>query len=135
MDSGVRAELIRRGNAAFNEGDYHKAREFFTKAKYSAGLIRIGDYYMYERRLPLLAYGYYRRAGAQAKIDDLQRRMIGAFAEWVGRDKLKPESQAMLQGTGVAPAASAPTPDADGQIPVTVNPLLMETALKILGRT
>ena len=133
MDSSVRAELIRQGNAAFNDGDYHKARECFSKAKYSAGLIRIGDYYMYERRLPLLAYGYYRRAGAQAKIEDLQRRMIGAFAEWVGRDKLKPESQAMLQGVG-QPASANLKPDADGQIPVSVSPILMETALKILGK-
>jgi hypothetical protein len=134
MDPSVRAELIRQGNAAFNEGDYQKARECFTKAQYSSGLVRIGDYYMYERRLPLLAYGYYRRAGAQAKIEDLQRRMIGAFAEWVGRDKLKPESQAMLAGRGTVSSAPNFKAGLDGQIQVNVSPILMETALKILGR-
>lgn len=131
MNSTERAELIRKGNAAFNAGDYVQARECFTKAKYGDGLIRLGDYYMYERRLPLLAYGYYRRAGAKAKIEDLQRRMIGAFAEWVGRDKLKPEAQAMLAGTGRAAPAR---PDTDGQIPVPVSPVLLQTALAILGK-
>ena len=49
-----RADLIRRGNAAFNAGDYPQARDLFTKAGYKDGLIRLDDYYMFERRLPLL---------------------------------------------------------------------------------
>lgn len=132
MDSNQKAELVRRGNAAFNEGNFSEARECFTKAGYSSGLIRIGDHYMYERRLPLLAYGYYKRAGATAKIEDLHRRMVGALGEWIGRDKLKQDSARLL-----VPATESPldaTPDKDGMIRVPVNPLLREAALQILHR-
>lgn len=131
MDSSLRAELIRKGNAAFNVGEYAAAREHFTRAEYASGLIRIGDYYMYERRLPLLAYGYYKRAGARDKIEDLHRRMVGALGTWIGHDKIK--------GSGVGPSVSGSVqplaqPDESGMIPVPVAPLLRETALKILSR-
>ena len=132
MDSSVRADLIRKGNAACNEGNYAVAREHFTKADYASGLIRIGDHYMYERRLPLLAYGYYKRAGAKDKIEDLHRRMVGALGAWLGRDSLREDSSRLLFPSTAAPSASHR--DTDGMIPVPVNPLLREAALKILGR-
>ncbi len=132
MDPSLKADLVRRGNAAMNSGDYAAARDFYTRAGYKAGLIRLGDFYMYERRLPLLAYGYYKRAGATDKIEDLHRRMIGAMGEWLGHDKLKDDSLKMLFPETPAPSESAP--DQDGMIHVPVNPLLREEALKILNR-
>ncbi len=129
MDSSTRAELIRQGNQAFNAGDYSKARDLFTRANYKDGLIRLGDYYMYERRLPLLAYGYYRRAGAEAKVADLHRRMIGALGEWQGRDKLRPESVASL---GLGQRANVQV-DSSGMIPISVAPELRAEALRILS--
>ena len=132
MDSQLKAELIRKGNAAFNAGEYAKARELFTKAGYKAGLIRLGDYYMYDRRLPLLAYGYYKRAGAGEKVEDLHRRMIGAMGEWLGHDKLKEGTMRELYPSTPAPADTAP--DEDGMIPVPVSPVLRDLALKILKK-
>ncbi|MCR9142456.1 MAG: hypothetical protein NXI24_09410 [bacterium] len=149
MDSSLRAEKIREGNRAFNEGDYPRARELFTQAEYKDGLIRIGDYYMYERRLPLLAYGYYKKAGDQKKIDDLHRRMIGALGTWLGKDKIREESRkkfGLNDGGGVMPEfsselADAPAPeldyeavDEDGMIPISVAPSLREVALSILEK-
>jgi TPR repeat protein len=128
MDSALRAELVRQGNQAFNAGDYAKARDLFTRAAYKDGLIRIGDYYMYERRLPLLAYGYYKRAGANAKVEDLHRRMIGALGEWIGRDKIRPE----FFGSGGRKMEKIEV-DAEGMIPVPVAPELKELALKLLA--
>lgn len=125
----MRADLIRQGNQAFNAGDYSKARDLFTRANYRDGLIRLGDYYMYERRLPLLAYGYYRRAGAEAKVADLHRRMIGALGEWLGRDKLRPESVASL---GLGQRANVQV-DSSGMIPISVAPELRAEALRILS--
>jgi len=127
MDSSQRAEIIRKGNEAFNQGDYPLAKTLFIQASYKDGLIRLGDYYMYEKRLPLLAYGYYKKADATTKIMDIQRRMIGALAEWIGRDKFKPDS---LPGSR---KASLPSTDKDGMIPVSVSPQLKEAALKILN--
>lgn len=148
MDSSLRAEKIREGNRAFNEGDYPRARELFTQAQYKDGLIRIGDYYMYDRRLPLLAYGYYKKAGDQKKIDDLHRRMIGALGSWLGNDKIREESRKKFGlGGGTAPEFavddlvndSAPTldynaVDEDGMIPISVAPSLREVALSILEK-
>lgn len=129
MDSQQRAEMIRKGNTAFNEKNFTLARDLFTKAGYKDGLIRLGDYYMYEKRLPLLAYGYYKRAGAQNKIDDLHRRMIGAFSQWIGEDKLKEESREMLHPT----TARSFETDQDGMIPVPVASELLQQAKKILA--
>lgn len=129
MQEKERIELIRLGNEAFNNKDYTRARECFLKADYQSGLIRLGDYYMYERRLPLLAYGYYKKAGATSRVADLQRRMIGAFAEWVGKDKFKPESQVLMQGRTYNVQR-----DEAGQILVPVAPSLREQALAILGQ-
>ncbi|MBI3395952.1 MAG: hypothetical protein HY042_08965 [Spirochaetia bacterium] len=129
MDSKERAELVRQGNAAFNAKDYPKAKECFTKANYGDGLVRLGDYYMFERRLPLLAYGYYKKAGAQTKIDDIKRRMIGAIGVWLGQDKIKPDSLAMA-----APSAAAkPTTAAPGMVDVPVSPELRDLARKLAG--
>ena len=116
-----KSELIRLGNLAFQNGDYNQARQLFLKADYKDGLLRLGDYYMFERRLPLLAYGYYKKAGASDRIADLQRRMVGALGEWIGKDKIRPESVSNL---GIPLHTTN----------ITVHPLLRETALKILEK-
>jgi hypothetical protein len=139
MDSQTRAETIREGNRAFNDGDYPRARELFTRAQYSDGLVRIGDYYMYDRRLPLLAYGYYKKAGAQKKVDDLHRRMIGALGEWIGKDKIRAESRqkfglAASASDGKAPVVDYTAVDRDGMIAVPVAPQLRQMALSILEK-
>lgn len=138
MDSSEKAELIRRGNAAFNSGNFREARDLFVRADYRSGLERIGDYFMYERRLPLLAYGYYKRARAGSKIEDLHRRMVGALGEWIGKDKIKPtffgRSSAVAKPAGGDPKIPAGIPsetDADGLVPVRVNPMLREMAQRI----
>ncbi len=133
MDPKERAELIREGNRAFNEKDYAKARELFTRSEYRDGLVRLGDYYMYERRLPLLAYGYYKKANATAKVEDIYRRMIGALGEWLGRDKIKEESRKSLGLDGGGAILPASKPDNDGMVTVPVSPLLREAAQKILA--
>jgi hypothetical protein len=125
LDSSTRAALIREGNEAFNAADYAKAKTLFLKAEYKDGLIRLGDYYMYERRLPLLAYGYYKKAGAKAKIEDIQRRMVAAIGEWLGRDKIKPESLVHTTKREIKT-------DGDGMVLVPVNPALKRAAQKIL---
>lgn len=61
MDSKERAQLIREANTAFNAGDIRKARELFLKTDYKDGLIRLGDHFMYDRKLPMLAFGYYKK--------------------------------------------------------------------------
>jgi hypothetical protein len=89
MDSKKRAELIREGNAAFNSKDYAKAKQLYLETNYKDGLIRLGDYYMYDRKLPMLAYGYYKKAGHTQKIDEIFQRMIYALGELLGKGVYK----------------------------------------------
>jgi len=120
MDAKERAALVREGNTAFNDGDYKKARELFLRTNYKDGLIRMGDYFMFERKLPILAFGYYKKAGHQQKIDEIFQRMIYALSRWIGEDKFKKAE---------APARQELNPD-----DFTVHPLLKKTALDILAK-
>ncbi|TGK29084.1 hypothetical protein EHQ12_04960 [Leptospira gomenensis] len=135
MDSRERAETIREGNRAMNEGDIRKARDLFIKADYKDGLIRLGDYFMYEKKMPLLAYGYYKKAGYQRRIDEIFQRMIWALSQWIGADKFKakPADPGVREGedagTGVPTSSSFPDPSE-----FRIHPLLRQTALEILKK-
>ncbi len=118
-----REELIKLGIDAFKKKDISRARDYFIQANYKEGLIKIGDYYMYERRLPLLAYGYYKRAGFQEKIEELHQRMILALGKWIGEDKIKPESLKKIKEKT----------SREKWISVKVNPELLEIAKRIVN--
>ncbi|MDF3819691.1 hypothetical protein P3G55_07260 [Leptospira sp. 96542] len=126
MDSKVRVALIREANQAFNAGDIRKARELFLKTDYKDGLIRLGDHFMYDRKLPMLAFGYYKKAGRQDKVDEIFQRMIFALSELLGKDKWKapnnPNSKETISDT-------APLNPDDFQI----HPILRAKALEILA--
>lgn len=122
MDPKKRAELIREGNAAFNEKNYTKAEKIFMETDYKDGLIRLGDYYMYDLRMPLLAYTYYKKANHQQKIDEIFQRMLMALSEWIGKDKFK-----------ISSPAAAPKPDLNPD-DFTVHPILKAKAMEILKK-
>ncbi|MBM9576422.1 hypothetical protein JWG45_04560 [Leptospira sp. 201903070] len=127
MDSRERAETIREGNRAFNEGDIRKARDLFIKAEYKDGLIRLGDHFMYEKKMPLLAYGYYKKAGYQKRIDEIFQRMMWALSQWIGADKFKTTPVDPLQ----AEDSSSSFPDPSE---FQIHPILRQTALDILKK-
>lgn len=122
MDSKQRAHLIREANEAFNSGDLDKARKLYLKTNYREGLIRMGNYYMYERKLPMLAYNYYKQAGLQEKVDEIFQRMLYALSEMIGKDKFKIKP--------VADASPKPLSVDDFQ----VHPTLRAKALEILQK-
>jgi hypothetical protein len=51
MDSAQKAQLNRKGNTLFNQGDVESARRIFITTGYSDGLSRIGDYYRSKGRV------------------------------------------------------------------------------------
>jgi hypothetical protein len=124
MDSKERAALIREGNTAFNSGDYPKARELYLKTDYKDGLIRLGDYYMYEKKMPILAYGYYKKAGYTQKIDEIFQRMLYALGQWIGYDKFK----VYAKTTETQQKELDPND-------FTVHPILKQKALEILQKS
>ncbi len=131
MDIKLRAQLIREGNQAFNAGDIRKAREIFLKTGYQDGLVRLGDHFMYDRRLPMLAFGYYKKAGRQDKVDEIFQRMVMALSEWLGKDKFKvnPVTRAPQ-----AIAANEETPRKElNPDDFSIHPILKAKALEILS--
>lgn len=132
MDSKERAHFIREGNTAFNAGDIRKARELFLKTDYKDGLIRLGDHFMYDRKLPMLAFGYYKKAGRQDKVDEIYQRMVYALSVWLGRDKWKTPSSANRSNEGQTiadPTSQSPLNPDDFR----VHPILKAKALEILS--
>jgi hypothetical protein len=89
MDNKEKIALIRKGNEFFNKGDIDTALKIFIKTDYKDGLIRIGDYYYYEKRQPLTALGFYKKANMTKKVDEIYDRMMYALNRMVIEDKEK----------------------------------------------
>ena len=89
MDKKERIALIRKGNESFNNGNIQKAIEIFVKTDYKDGLARIADFYYYDKKMPLIAFKFYKMANMRDKVDEIFERMILALGEWIGEDKLK----------------------------------------------
>ena len=58
LNSEQKAKLNRRANELFNSGDVVSAGKIFATTGYSAGLTRVGDYYM-QQNDKLTALHYY----------------------------------------------------------------------------
>jgi hypothetical protein len=91
MDKKERIELIRKGNMLFNKGEIEKASIIFRKTGYRDGLTRIGDYYFYEKKQPLIALKYYKMVNKTEKVNEIFERMVFALGKWLGNDKVKGE--------------------------------------------
>ncbi|BDA77448.1 hypothetical protein LPTSP3_g03780 [Leptospira kobayashii] len=130
MEAKERVQLIREGNQAFNAGDIRKAREIFLKTGYQDGLVRLGDHFMYDKRLPMLAFGYYKKAGRKDKVDEIFQRMVMALSEWLGKDKFKSSevSTASDQAANREESVKELNPD-----DFKVHPILKAKALEILN--
>jgi len=85
MDDAQRAQLIRKGNEAFNNENITLATKIFKATKYKSGLERLGDYWM-EKEKPLVAYGYYQKAGNKNMLDRLGGHFSFAFKCWLSVD-------------------------------------------------
>lgn len=114
MDKKERIALIRKGNELFNKGEIEAAIKIFLKTDYRDGITRIGDYYFYDKKQPLIAFKFYKKANMQEKINEIFERMVYALSIWIGEDKLKQK-----------PAAQK-TP------PLKVSPILKKAAEDIL---
>lgn len=79
MDKKTRAELIRKGNELFNQKRYTEAEKLFMQTGYKDGLIRIGDYLYYDKKMPLAAFKYYKMTKSTRKINEIFERMVFAF--------------------------------------------------------
>ena len=83
MTEKERVALIRKGNELYNEGKIEEAIRIFSATGYKDGLTRVGDLYYFDKKMPLIAYKYYKLAGRKDRIDDIFMRMIFALTSWV----------------------------------------------------
>ena len=86
MKEKERVALIREGNALFNQGKIKEASQIFKSTVYKDGLIRVGDYYFYDKNQPLIAVGYYQLGGAKEKVEEIRERMIFALKTLIKQD-------------------------------------------------
>ncbi len=121
MDSKQRVELIRKANELFNAGEVEKAAVIFEKTGYKDGLIRIGDHYFFDKKQPLFALGYYRRAGRTDMVDEIFARMVFALGKLIKGDKEGKEGEEK-------PAVRVELP------PLKVSPKLKILAEEILSK-
>ncbi len=82
LSAEQRTALIRKGNEVFNRGDVTLAEKIFRTTRYTAGLARVGDWYVRQNR-PLEAFEAYRAARCRGKADLLVARMARVLSGWL----------------------------------------------------
>ncbi len=82
-----RIVLIRKGNEFLNKGDIEKASKIFVTTSYKDGLIRIGDYYYFDKKNPFKALHFYLEAKYEKRIRELTERMAIILKKWINEDK------------------------------------------------
>jgi len=119
MDKEEKVALVRKGNEFFNKGDLKEAIKFFVKAGYRDGIMRVADYYYYDKRQPLVALKFYRMINRQDRIDEIHARMMFALGQW-----LKPSSG--------KESDYERDKNSDGEIDVKIHPKLKMLAEEII---
>lgn len=83
MTEKERVALIRKGNELYNAGRIEEAIRIFTATGYKDGLTRVGDMFYFDKKMPIIAYKYYKLAGRTDRINDIFERMIFALQSLV----------------------------------------------------
>lgn len=82
LDPERKAQLNRRGNVLFNQGDVETARRIFQTTGYSDGLIRVGQSYL-EKGKPVEALKMFKLSHDKAKSDELVARAAMAIRSMI----------------------------------------------------
>ena len=83
MTEKERVALIRKGNELYNAGKIEEAIRIFTATGYRDGRTRVGDMFFFDKKMPIIAYKYYKLAGRTDRINDIFERMIFALQSLV----------------------------------------------------
>lgn len=75
--------LIRKGNELFNKGNIKLAAKIFLTTGYKDGLIRIGDYYLFEKRDVAKALKYYKLSGYKKREELLAENIANLLKVWL----------------------------------------------------
>jgi hypothetical protein len=94
MNDEEKVALSRKGNEFFNNGNMTEAIKYFVKAGYRDGIMRVADYYFYDKKQPLIALKFYKMINRKDRIDEINARMMFAFNKMLksAKDEAEPES-------------------------------------------
>ena len=90
MKDEEKVKLVRAGNEFFNNGNISEAIKYFVKAGYRDGIMRVADYYYYDKKQPLIAFKFYKMINRKDRIDEIFARMMFALGKWL---RSKPEKE------------------------------------------
>lgn len=82
LSASQRSALVRKGNELFNAGQIEQAKRIFITARYTDGLVRMGDYYAKKNR-PLDAFRMYWIAPDRGKSEYMIERMACVVRTWL----------------------------------------------------
>ncbi|MFW5683921.1 MAG: hypothetical protein ACOC1I_03635 [Spirochaetota bacterium] len=82
LSAQQRSVLVRKGNELFNQGQVEQAKRIFLTARYTDGIIRVGDHYM-KKNQPLEAFRMYWLAPDRTKSEQLIEKMAGVIRGWL----------------------------------------------------
>lgn len=60
MKDDEKVAFARKGNEYFNDGNITEAIKYFVKAGYRDGIMRVADYYYFDKKQPLIAFKFYK---------------------------------------------------------------------------
>lgn len=97
MNDEEKVALSRKGNEFFNNGNMTEAIKYFVKAGYRDGIMRVADYYFYDKKQPLIALKFYKMINRKDRIDEINARMMFAFNKMLSssKDDAKPGAAAV----------------------------------------
>ena len=97
MNDEEKVALSRKGNEFFNNGNMTEAIKYFVKAGYRDGIMRVADYYFYDKKQPLIALKFYKMINRKDRIDEINARMMFAFNKMLSssKDEAKPGAAAV----------------------------------------
>ena len=116
LTDAQKTELMRKGNLLFNEGRYFEAGKIFSTIGYKTGLIRLGDFFYFDKEMPLVAYGFYRNANHKPMLDKIGDSFVFALKCLLADDNPAP-ARTVQRTDDEVKVRSANSPDAGTATP------------------
>ena len=120
MKDEEKVALARKGNEFFNNGNITEAIKFFVKAGYRDGIMRVADYYYFDKKQPLIALKFYKMINRKDRVDEIFARMMFALNKM-----LKPAPKAEVQSESAKNSSNE-------EIEVKIHPKLKLLAEEII---
>lgn len=97
MDDEERIKLIRRGNELFNEGDIVNALKIFLATDYKDGIIRVADYFYYDKKELVKGIKLYKKAGHKKIVDEFAEKAAAVVRLYMEEDRRQEEERKKIE--------------------------------------